>query len=179
VTVRDEVSVLALRLRRYARALTQASPAPSDIADELVYATLLHMHDNGSLDRTSDATLTAFTLLTQLNRDRLRERRWRAVGATRGAAVSMDRGQGKPDPAKGRSKGLLEGLADLKLEEREALLLVVLEQFSYAQASHILHVSSTGLMSRLARARASLDGLLEAPLDATGRRRGSHLRLVK
>jgi RNA polymerase sigma-70 factor, ECF subfamily len=178
VTVRDEVSILALRLRRYARALTHASPAPSDIADELVYATLLHMHDDGLLDRTSDATLTAFALLTQLNRDRLRERRWRAVGSTRGTAVGIDSGQGKPDPDNGRSKGLLEGLADLKLEEREALLLVVLEQFSYAQASQILHVSSEGLMSRLARARTTLDGLLAAPPDAMARR-GSHLRLVK
>jgi RNA polymerase sigma-70 factor, ECF subfamily len=48
-------------------------------------------------------------------------------------------------------------LFDLRLEEREALLLVVLEGFNYAQAARILKISPSVLVTRLARARASLN----------------------
>jgi len=54
----------------------------------------------------------------------------------------------------------------LPLEQREALLLVVLEGASYAEAADILGIPAGTLMSRLGRARAALrlaTGNIEEP----------------
>lgn len=47
----------------------------------------------------------------------------------------------------------------LPAEQREALLLVVLEGTSYQEAAGILGIPAGTLMSRLSRARAALRGL--------------------
>jgi RNA polymerase sigma-70 factor (ECF subfamily) len=181
VTVKDDLSLLTPRLRRYARALAQAAPGPSEIADELVHATLLLVLDAGASERKCDVKLTAFALLTQLHRDSLQERKFGAAGSTRSAAASRPGApHDKPEPRCGGSKGLFEGLAGLKLDEREALLLVVVEQFTYKQVMHILDISRASLMARLGRARARLsEALITVPTFGTGPRRAPHLRLVK
>lgn len=73
-----------------------------------------------------------------------------------------------------------EALLSLALEEREALLLVVLEGFSYAQAARILKISRAVLVARLAQARAAL-GEIPAPEFASRPAKvlPSYLRLVK
>jgi RNA polymerase sigma-70 factor (ECF subfamily) len=181
VTVRDELNLLTPRLRRYARALAQAAPGPSESADELVHATLVRVLDAESLDRKSNLTLTAFALLTQVHRDSLQERKSRAAGSVRNAAASRPSAAHEaPEPPCGGGKGLFEGLATLKLDEREALLLVVVEQFTYTQAMHILDISRPSLVARLARARSRLSealAIVPAPNAAQGR--VPHLRLVK
>jgi RNA polymerase sigma-70 factor (ECF subfamily) len=75
-----------------------------------------------------------------------------------------------------------EALAKIPLEDREALLLVVVEGFSYEQAASILGLSRLGVASRVARARRQLDGPLEATLSGEAPPRPRHppsLRLVK
>ena len=57
-------------------------------------------------------------------------------------------------------------------EQREALLLVVLEGMSYAEAARILGIPDGTLMSRLSRARAALRGM-------TGFNEEPRLRTVK
>ncbi len=181
VTVSDDLILLTPRLRRYARALARAAPGPSEIADELVHATMMRVLDTGASQHKCDMTLAAFALLTQLHRDSLQERKFGAAGSTRSAAPSRPgASHDKPEPRCGGSKGLFEGLAGLELDEREALLLVVVEQFTYTQVTHILDVSRASLMARLGRARARLSAALAIapPLDA-GTRRAPHLRLVK
>jgi RNA polymerase sigma-70 factor (ECF subfamily) len=55
-------------------------------------------------------------------------------------------------------------------EQRAALLLVALEDMSYAQLSRVLNVPLGTVMSRLARARVRLQDLMEgAPPPAAGR----------
>jgi RNA polymerase sigma-70 factor, ECF subfamily len=84
-----------------------------------------------------------------------------------------------PVPASPRDK-FADALLALALEEREALLLVVLEGLSYAQAARILKISRTVLVMRLAFARAALS---ETPAAKTPSRpakaRPSYLRVVK
>ena len=53
--------------------------------------------------------------------------------------------------------------ARLAPEQREPLLLVCLEQFSYAEAAEVMHIPVGTVMSRVCRARATLRGLLDAP----------------
>jgi RNA polymerase sigma-70 factor (ECF subfamily) len=57
---------------------------------------------------------------------------------------------------------LSRALALLPAEQREVLLLVGLEQFSYAEASEVLGVPLGTVMSRLSRGRERLRILLES-----------------
>ena len=58
---------------------------------------------------------------------------------------------------------LLAALARLSLEQREPLLLVCVEQFSYTEVDEVLHIPVGTVMSRVCRARAALRGLLDGP----------------
>jgi RNA polymerase sigma-70 factor (ECF subfamily) len=139
------------------------------------------MQDREFLPRNCDVAVTGFAVLTQMHRDQVQEHRRHAAGGVPSAGTRRDARPVNSDPSSGQNKGLLDGLADLTLDEREALLLVAVEQFSYAQASQILQVSQAGLVARLAQARNRLGAVLTAasyPPDP-GTRRGSHLRLVK
>lgn len=181
MSVRDELSLLTPRLRRYARALSQSSPAPNEAADELVHATFMKILDCGLSDRKSDLVLQVFSLLTQLNRETqpalAQTASDRPPSGFHGDDGLARVGHGNP-LANTLPKGLCAALASLRLDEREALLLVVLEGFSYAQAARILHVSRTSLISRLGRARARMSEAL-ANASATPARRPVHLRIVK
>jgi RNA polymerase sigma-70 factor (ECF subfamily) len=70
-------------------------------------------------------------------------------------------------------------LLALPLEEREALLLVVLEGFSFAHAARILKISRTVLVMRLARARAALSEIASETPSRPAKPRPSYLRVVK
>ena len=170
MTVRDDLSLLTPRLRRYARGLVQSSPRSSESADELVRSALLRLIEDTPSDRKCDVTLAAFALVTQLHRDQFLAHRFPLV-ETRRNAVMPNRWSPAQETNCIKGKGLFEGLAFMKIDEREALLLVVVEQFSYLQAMHILHVSRASLIARLARARARLQEALAPPvINAYNRR---------
>lgn len=180
MSLRDELHLLAPRLRRFSRALVAGCAGPNESADDLVQTALFRTLKAGTPGRLADLSLHLYGLITELHREALHnadicasaalEHRGGQAGGARAADVpqqhSLDR--------------LSRSLAGLKLEEREALLLVVLERFSYAQAARILKVSRPILISRLARARAGLGERLCAtsPSPST-KSRQSHLRLVK
>ena len=56
---------------------------------------------------------------------------------------------------------LLAALARLPVEQREPLLLVTLEQLSYAECAEVLRIPIGTVMSRISRARAALRDLLD------------------
>jgi RNA polymerase sigma-70 factor (ECF subfamily) len=72
---------------------------------------------------------------------------------------------------------LARALSLLPEEQREVLLLVGLEQFSYAEASEVLGVPMGTVMSRLSRGRERLRILMEA--GTAGADRPAPLRRVK
>jgi RNA polymerase sigma-70 factor (ECF subfamily) len=74
-----------------------------------------------------------------------------------------------PDP--GLRMDLLSALARLSVEQREPLLLVTLEQLSYAECAEVLRIPVGTVMSRVSRGRAVLRALLDgrAPSPAGGR----------
>ncbi len=61
----------------------------------------------------------------------------------------------------GLRRDLLQALADLPETQRAVLLLVSLEQFSYAEAAQVLNIPVGTVMSRLARAREHMRALLD------------------
>lgn len=184
MSVREELSVMTPRLRRYARALTQASPAPNDAADELVHAAFMRILEAGSLERRTDLAIQVYAHVTQLHRDSRHQlptggRNTTLAGPLHSDDALLRSGHSNALHASALPRGLCAALASLHLEEREALLLVALEGFNYAQAARILHISRSGLIARLGRARGRLAEVLSDSSPQAPARRATHLRIVK
>jgi RNA polymerase sigma-70 factor (ECF subfamily) len=187
VNLRDDLSLPGLRLRRYARALVGSHPGPNDAADDLVRAVLQCTQEADAPRPPQDVTTHLFSLLIEMHRELLREQSARAPIS--GSRLSIDSGSLRaeelhsvdkmPDFYSPRDK-LSAALEGLKLEEREAFLLIALEAFTYAQAARILKISRSLLIARLSRARESIGApLQESPSARKVKPRPTHLRLVK
>jgi RNA polymerase sigma-70 factor (ECF subfamily) len=166
-------------LRRFARALVQHDPdEPHDIADELVHETMIRALRSERNSRFASTKLSLYATLANLNHARLR-----AQGSSgRSWLGPVPAPEGTLAQANGRSLGISHALDALPVEEREALLLVVLEGFTYAQAADVLGVPRTALAARIVRARHFLSEHLDAALSIEARNRTKHpeyLRLVK
>lgn len=59
----------------------------------------------------------------------------------------------------------LRHIKRLPLEQKQVLLLIALEGFDYCEAATILAIPKGTLMSRLARARATLRDMRDQPQD--------------
>jgi RNA polymerase sigma-70 factor (ECF subfamily) len=160
---RGMLEALTPGLRRYARALS-AGESPS-VADDLVLEALETLRETSSPDGELSGNSGELRVRLYAAFTRVAQRKLRASASA---------------PPSLRHPVIVHGLADLRFEDREALLLVVLEGFSYTDAAKLLGVECDILTSRLMRARARLsafDNQPSAPSDGT--RRALHLRVVK
>jgi RNA polymerase sigma-70 factor (ECF subfamily) len=174
VTSREAIETLTPGLRRYARALTGLGNG----ADELVQATLMRTLEEERRWRDDELKPRVYATLTQLNRQRQR-----AQAVRRQGEAPAGRG-GAPIRPGSRREAISKLLEMLATEEREALLLVALEGFSYQEAAEIIGAPKATLIARLMRARAALaaaQGLdpRSRPVHTTPQRGAGHLRVVK
>lgn len=149
---RHSVEATIPALRRYARALTH----DADIADDLVQDTLVRALRSESLFHGGDIRAWLYTILTNLNRNRLRglARRPALVPITDDDAADMT------GPQAGQ-RDIGRALDSLVEEQRAALLLVVLEGLTYREVADVQGVPIGTVMSRLARARAQIKAHLD------------------
>ena len=139
-------------LRRYARALTRDAEA----ADDLVQDTLVRALRSQHLFHGGEIRSWLFTILTNLNRNRLRSL------ARRPALTPID--EADVPGASGSEAGgrdIERALASLVDDQRVALLLVVLEGLSYREVAEVQGVPIGTVMSRLSRARAQIKAYLD------------------
>jgi RNA polymerase sigma-70 factor (ECF subfamily) len=151
-TFRQKVEAAIPSLRRYARALTR----DADIADDLVQDTLVRALRSEHLFEGDEIRSWLYTILTNLNRNRLRSLARRPV-------LSPIEDNDLPDlagPDTGR-RDIERALATLVEDQRTALLLVVLEGLSYREVAEVQGVPIGTVMSRLARARSQIKTYLE------------------
>ncbi|GAB4469874.1 MAG: RNA polymerase sigma factor [Burkholderiaceae bacterium] len=150
------------RLRRYARALTGSREAADDLTqDTLERAWIkrgLWREQAGRADGKLRAWLFAVMHNVFVN----------GVKRTRRLESLDELSAAHPEPAAGASAETDAALSDLQAalrrlpdEQREVLLLVGLEQLSYAEAAQALDVPIGTVMSRLSRARERLRQLLD------------------
>ena len=143
-------------LRRYARVLTGDAWA----ADDLVQDTLERACSKWLLWRTeSDLRAWLFTMMHNLY---LNQRRALPALPTLDLDEVQDRLPGTPS----RSDDALDlerCLQRLPAEQRAVLLLVSVEDMSYADTARVLQLPLGTVMSRLSRARSRLRELMEAP----------------
>lgn len=147
----DEIEAHIPSLRRYARALT----SNADTADDLVQDCLERAIRKRSLWRPTGALKSwLFKMLLNIHRNNLRRSRFTnhapidelpsepAISAVQTDRLALNEVAGAIDK--------------LPHDQREALLLVVLEGMSYTEAAQTLQIPPGTLMSRLGRARTAL-----------------------
>lgn len=148
----DEMTQCVPALRRYANALTH----DRDSADDLVQDCLERAIRKRALWQPGGPLRPwLYRVLTNVWRNNLRSR------SRRPAQVPIDEfaEQLVVPAAQGGRVALAEmarAIERLSPEHREALLLVVVEGLSYAEAAAVLEVPQGTLMSRLGRARSAL-----------------------
>ncbi len=147
-------------LRRYARALTR----DAELADDLVQDTLVRALRSEHLFHGGDIRSWLYTILTNLNRNRLRSL------ARRPTITALDDNDA-PDMAGPEAGGrdIERALATLVEDQRAALLLVVLEGLTYREVAEVQCVPIGTVMSRLARARAQIKAYLDGKRPALRR----------
>ena len=157
---RTSVEAAIPALRRYARALTRNA----DTADDLVQDTLVRALRSEHLFHGGDVRAWLYTILTNLNRNRLRSLARRPV-------LTPIEDNDAPDLAGPEAGGrdIERALATLVDDQRAALLLVVLEGLSYREVAEVQGVPIGTVMSRLARARAQIKSYLDGERPALRR----------
>ncbi len=158
------------RLRRYARALAGNNGSISD-ADDLVQDTLERAWAKAALwPGVGDMRAWLFGIMHNLHVDGLRRPRLPTE------SLGEDTPEIPMPPAQDEGLALLDLQAALDLlprEQKEVLLLVSLEEMSYAEVARTLDIPMGTVMSRLSRGRERLRGLL------AGRAEPVHLKVVK
>ena len=159
-TFQQNVEATIPALRRYARALTR----DADIADDLVQDTLVRALRSEHLFHGGEVRSWLYTILTNLNRNRLRS-------LARRPAMSPIEDNDAPDFAgpEAGARDIERALAALVEDQRTALLLVVLEGLSYREVAEVQGVPIGTVMSRLARARAQIKSYLDGERPALRR----------
>jgi RNA polymerase sigma-70 factor (ECF subfamily) len=147
-------------LRRYARALTR----DAETADDLVQDTLVRALRSEHLFHGGEVRSWLYTILTNLNRNRLRS-------LARRPALSPIDDNDAPDMAGPEAGGrdIERALATLVEAQRAALLLGVLEGLSYREVAEVQGVPIGTVMSRLARARVQIKSYLDGERPALRR----------
>jgi RNA polymerase sigma-70 factor, ECF subfamily len=164
------------RLRRYAQALT----GQRDAADDLIQDTLERAWRKRALWQTgTDLRAWLFTVMHNVHVNRIRSNRTtESLDADGAAATSVATMVSSQSAESGVVLSELRAaLMLLSEEQRQVILLVGLEQMSYAEAAGMLGVPIGTVMSRLARGREQLRVLLAQGAPAVDS--GAALRRVK
>jgi RNA polymerase sigma-70 factor (ECF subfamily) len=147
-------------LRRYARALTHNT----ELADDLVQDTLVRALRSEHLFHGGQIRSWLYTILTNLNRNRLRSLARRPPFEH----LAEDDAIGPPGPQAG-TRDIGRALALLPEDQMSTLLLVVLEGLSYREVAQVQGVPIGTVMSRLARARMNIKSFLDGTRPALRR----------
>jgi RNA polymerase sigma-70 factor (ECF subfamily) len=153
------------RLRRYARALTRDVARADDLVQSCLTRAVAKQH---LWQPGTDLRAWLFTILHNLAADQFRR------ASSRGRHVPIEEaGEGEFRGAAAQEHRLmyqdvLDKLARLPEEQRAVLLLVAVEDLSYAEAAKVLNVPIGTVMSRLSRARERLQQELDGVADAPG-----------
>ncbi|MDN5926349.1 MAG: sigma-70 family RNA polymerase sigma factor [Hyphomicrobiales bacterium] len=156
--VLDEIEACVPALRRYARALTH----DPDRADDLVQDCLERAIRKRRLWRpTGSVRSWVFRILVNVHRNELRRLRRSLTPISLEILPGGDPAGPDVQPDRLALAETVRAMQALPAEQREVLLLVGVEEMSYAEAATVLSIPVGTLMSRLARARAALRSLTD------------------
>lgn len=147
------------RLRRYARTLVHDAAAADDLVQQSLERALSHWRQ---FDPQREMGVWLLSIAHNACRDA--QRRDARLTVTDPAELQrlQDDDGGHPGHDVGLRMDLDAALQRLPAEQREALLLVCVEQLSYAEAAEVMHTPAGTVMSRVCRGRTALRQWLEA-----------------
>jgi len=148
------------RLRRYARSLTHEATEADDLTQQTLERALAHWRQ---FDPERDMLVWLLSIAHNAFLDgRRRDARMQVTDP--GELVrTQDAAGGSAGTDVGLRMDLLAALARLSPEQREPLVLVCVEQLSYAEVAEALRIPIGTVMSRVCRARQSVRRFLETP----------------
>jgi RNA polymerase sigma-70 factor (ECF subfamily) len=155
VSLAEEITVFIPRLRRYALALTGSRAQAEDLVQDTLERALSRFH---LWRRGSNLRAWLFTIMHNLHANYVRGHQLEQKVAFEESLLEL--------PAKAAQEERIEirdlenALQKLPSEQREVLLLVALEEMSYREVAKVLDIPVGTVMSRLARARQRLRGLM-------------------
>lgn len=166
---RHQLLAVIPRLRRYARSLVFDNPAADDLVQTTLERALAHWHQ---FDQRRDLLVWVLSIAHNAHLDqRRRDSRLSVVDPER-ATADQDAQGGDPGVDVGLRIDLAQALARLSPEQREPLLLVSVEQLTYAECAEVLRIPVGTVMSRVSRARASLRQFLDGSDRSNNAQRG-------
>ena len=154
---RQQLLATIPRLRRYARSLVFDPSGADDLVQTALERALAHWHQ---FDQRRDILVWVLSIAHNAHMDERRRH-------VHSIATEPQELQDGPDALQtvqsdpGLRMDLLAALAQLSAEQREPLLLVTLEQLSYAECAEVLRIPIGTVMSRVSRGRANLRALLD------------------
>jgi RNA polymerase sigma-70 factor, ECF subfamily len=146
------------RLRRYARSLVFDTSSADDLVQTALERALAHWHQ---FDQRRDILVWTISIAHNAYMDDRRRHARMALVEPREGNAAIDELHASTNPDIGLRLDLVAALKQLPIEQREPLLLVTLEQLSYAECAELLRIPVGTVMSRISRGRAALRGLLE------------------
>ena len=162
-------------LRRYARALVRNHATADDLVQDCLERAVSRWDQRRN---EGDARPWMFTILHNLAVNQFRQT------AARGAHMSIDDtdenvlGLEAVQEQKLLYRDVLQKLANLPDEQRSVILLVAVEDLSYADAARVLDIPVGTVMSRLSRARERLHQEIEGGTKLASQK-VAHLRSIK
>ena len=154
-----QVEPLIPALRRYARSLVRDRSAADDLVQDCLERAVSHWYQR----RDGSVRSWLFAILHNLAISQFRQ------SATRGRHVPIDEtnqddfSEAAAQDQRLMYRDVLNKLAKLPKDQQAVLLLVAVEDLSYADAANVLGVPVGTVMSRLSRARERLQRELEGP----------------
>lgn len=148
-------------LRRYAAALLRNRQDADDLVHDCLVRALDRLHT-----RRDDGDIRAW-LFTIMHNVFVSQRR---RAATRAEFVPLDEDTALPGGARAEQESsvlwqeVVRELNRLPQEQRQVILLIAVEDFSYAEAARVLGVPIGTVMSRLSRGRDQLRRVAQEPV---------------
>ena len=153
------------RLRRYTRSLVFDSTGADDLVQTALERALSHWHQ---FDQRRDMLVWLLSIAHNAHLDLRRRESRMTVTDPDDLQIAQDRLGGDPGTDVGLRLDLLAALRRLSPEQREPLLLVCVEQLTYAEVAEVMHIPVGTVMSRVCRARAALREFLDGGERASG-----------
>ncbi|WP_063678036.1 RNA polymerase sigma factor [Bradyrhizobium neotropicale] len=154
-----QVEPLIPALRRYARSLVRERAAADDLVQDCLERAVSRWHQR----RDGSVRAWLFTILHNLAINQFRQ------SAARGSHVPIDESNeddfsvAAAQDQKLMYRDVMNKLAKLPKDQQAVLLLIAVEDLSYADAAKVLDIPVGTVMSRLSRARERLQQELEGP----------------
>jgi RNA polymerase sigma-70 factor, ECF subfamily len=157
------------RLRRYARSLVFDPASADDLVQSALERALAHWHQ---FDQRRDLLVWVLSIAHNAHLDqRRRDSRLSVVDPER-ASAEQDAVAADPGVDVGLRMDLVNALSRLSAEQREPLILVTVEQLTYAECAEVLRIPVGTVMSRVSRGRTAMRQWLDGSAAPGAGQRG-------